>query len=231
MSETVWKEEYVETEEGEVIQVKVGVPEVVREDVLVVVTHPYGLLGGDLDNPVCMAVGRMAVEKGLVTVRLNFRGVGESSGTGSWRGQAEQQDVLSVISRYETHPAFTSPPRIALIGYSYGSLISGSLLSRHPSIALYTAIAYPFSVAWALTLFNQEAYLRPLQESPSIPKLFIHGNRDQFTSTDAAAAKVKTMGDSASISTLQYADHFFGARKTKIVVERISAFLDDNLKM
>nr|MCU0539985.1 alpha/beta hydrolase [Desulfobacterales bacterium] len=58
----------------------------------VVVTHPHPLYGGDMDNPVVLAVCRAFRRKGFSTLRFNFRGVGGSGGHHD-RGVGECDDV------------------------------------------------------------------------------------------------------------------------------------------
>ncbi|RKO92789.1 Alpha/Beta hydrolase protein, partial [Blyttiomyces helicus] len=59
--------------------------------------HPYGPLGGNMDNNVVAALFRNFASKGFMVIRFNFRGVGNSTGKTSWRGQGEVDDVLTVV--------------------------------------------------------------------------------------------------------------------------------------
>ena len=45
-----------------------------------VLTHPWGILGGDMDNNVPSEIANALTTFGYNTVRFNFRGVGRSSG-------------------------------------------------------------------------------------------------------------------------------------------------------
>jgi alpha/beta superfamily hydrolase len=54
----------------------------------VVITHPHSLYGGTMHNQVVETLVRVYQNKGLTTLRFNFRGVGESEGTyGEGRGE------------------------------------------------------------------------------------------------------------------------------------------------
>ena len=59
----------------------------------VIVCHPHPLYGGDMDNnvvtSVCNALGRSSI----ASLRFNFRGVGNSSG--SYSEGLGEQDILS----------------------------------------------------------------------------------------------------------------------------------------
>ncbi|MCA3157115.1 MAG: alpha/beta hydrolase, partial [Burkholderiales bacterium] len=48
---------------------------------LAVVCHPHPLFGGTLDNKVTQTLARALVALGFVSVRPNFRGVGNTAGT------------------------------------------------------------------------------------------------------------------------------------------------------
>ena len=47
----------------------------------VVICHPGPLNGGNMDNNVVMAVAMGLVDRGIASIRFNFRGVGNSQGT------------------------------------------------------------------------------------------------------------------------------------------------------
>ena len=63
----------------------------------VIVCHPYGMLGGNLHNNVVVAVTKALGDAGFTTLRFNFRGVGRSSGRGTWRGDGEMEDLRTAI--------------------------------------------------------------------------------------------------------------------------------------
>ncbi len=59
-----------------------------------VVTHPYGMLGGNMHNNVVKSVCGRLSELGLTSLRFNFRGYGGSTGRPTWRGGGEKADVM-----------------------------------------------------------------------------------------------------------------------------------------
>ena len=58
----------------------------------IVVCHHHPALGGNMNSPLVAAVCRAASEMGFVTLRFNFRGVGNSDGEFS-NGKREHDDV------------------------------------------------------------------------------------------------------------------------------------------
>ncbi|KAJ2724223.1 hypothetical protein GGI07_002093 [Coemansia sp. Benny D115] len=63
----------------------------------VVLLHPYAPLGGQFRNNVVSEVRRRMTPHVSVCIALNLRGAGCSEGRTSWTGQAEQEDLRSVL--------------------------------------------------------------------------------------------------------------------------------------
>ena len=74
---------------------------------LAVVCHPWGKLGGCMDDGVVRTVSRALALGGIGVCRFNFRGVGESTGSSGYTGneQVHERDIGR---------AFWSRARIAL---------------------------------------------------------------------------------------------------------------------
>src|ERR1700754_1872050 len=81
------------------------------------VLHPHPLGGGTMHNKVVFRAATGLVDAGLLTVRFNFRGVGESTGEhGDVEGGMEDlRDVLDYLS------AEYVGEEITLAGFSFGS--------------------------------------------------------------------------------------------------------------
>lgn len=81
-----------------------------------VLCHPHPLHGGDMDNPVVMALARASRDSGLLPLRFNFRGTGRSGGAHGG-GVAEVRDVEAAASLARS----LAPGRLAVAGYSFGA--------------------------------------------------------------------------------------------------------------
>ena len=79
-----------------------------------------------MNNNVVVRLAANFQQAGCRTLRFNFRGVGGSSGSGSWRGSSEQDDVLAVCRHFLSIDG--APKRILIVGYSYGSAIASSVV-------------------------------------------------------------------------------------------------------
>lgn len=94
-----------------------------------VITHPHPLYGGNMHNNVVYAAHQAARDKGLSTLRFNFRGVGASEGEHEG-GPGEIQDLSVALDEAGTEPI--------IIGYSFGSWIAANWLQQgdHPCILI-----------------------------------------------------------------------------------------------
>lgn len=91
---------------------------------LALVCHPHPLHGGTLDNKVVQTLARAFVQLGWRTLRLNYRGVGQSAGV--WdegRGETDdaQQALLSLAQAHEP---------LLLAGFSFGGFVAAQLAQR-----------------------------------------------------------------------------------------------------
>lgn len=137
-----------------------------------------------------------------------------STGRTSWRGLKEKADVEAVC-RYALTQLEAPPARLVLIGYSHGSLVIAAVGGEMPEVLAYAAIAFPFSVAWALTLFHQGAFLAAAARG-SKPKLFLMGTEDNFTGINTFRARVKALPSPLEVVEVKGADHFFFGIETKV---------------
>src|SRR5437764_9191735 len=81
------------------------------------VLHPHPLGGGTMHNKVVFRAAAALNDAGLVTLRINFRGVGQSTGEHD-EGRGEREDVRAgldyLADKYRTE-------EITLAGFSFGS--------------------------------------------------------------------------------------------------------------
>ena len=134
--------------------------------------HQYSVMGGSQE--LMRGIARsFALHHGVTACTLNLRGVGGSSGMPSLTGSSEVADVAAV-GAWLQEAGFT---HILLVCSSAGGPIGGSALDRVPAFTGYVALGYVFG--WcASILFG--GHFRAVLDSPK-PKLFIQGDRDEFT--------------------------------------------------
>ncbi|CAB4378601.1 unnamed protein product [Rhizophagus irregularis] len=198
-----------------------------QEDKAVIISHPYGPLGGNNNNNVVVAVENFFLRKGYLTLAFNFRGSGKSKGRTSWTGEPENNDFRTMLNFLANSGKISDDniviiPKISgviIIGYSYGSLMATSLTSsptQYPFTTSFVLISLPLSVIWFLTFFRSSAYqtnLQNLLSSSSTRVLFIFGDSDQFTRASKYKQWIKdnnVLGNERwNVVELKGVDHFF----------------------
>jgi alpha/beta superfamily hydrolase len=158
-----------------------------------VVCHPHPQYGGDMDNPVVVAAAEALVDRGVATLRFNFRGVGGSEG--SYSGTfAEVDDARAAVAfARERLP----DAALALGGYSFGAMVALAAGYDDPQVERLFAIALP------VTMFDTSAIVGSTK-----PKLFLLGDRDAYCPFAALESLVKTLAGPNTLVKLSGADHF-----------------------
>ncbi len=95
---------------------------------LAVVAHPHPLFGGTLDNKVAQTLARAWLQLGFVSVRPNFRGVGQTAGVHD-QGKGETDDLLAVLAHMRPEVAQQAGVTVealpmALAGFSFGAAVA-----------------------------------------------------------------------------------------------------------
>src|SRR5690554_4111282 len=90
------------------------------------VLHPHPLHGGTRDNKVVTTIGRACLQRTLVTVRPNFRGVGNSAGEFD-SGKGETADMQMLVEQFlQAYPNLAETPWV-LAGFSFGTAVAAQL--------------------------------------------------------------------------------------------------------
>lgn len=138
-----------------------------------------------------VAAGSAAAES-VEAVVYNARGVGGSGGASTWLLGDETRDVVTVCDHLmASQPA---PRRLVIVGSSAGAVAGGSALPalclRQPrALHAYVAIGYPFG--WtASVLFGSHYHAVFVPATTTLPKLFLVGDEDGFTSPSQLVAMV-----------------------------------------
>ncbi|MDX1670285.1 MAG: alpha/beta family hydrolase [Limnobacter sp.] len=92
---------------------------------LAVLAHPHPLFGGTKDNKVVQTMARAFLQLGYITVRFNFRGVGQSEGEHD-HGVGETNDLVEMVQKAHTTllgPELKDEP-VTLGGFSFGAFVT-----------------------------------------------------------------------------------------------------------
>jgi len=179
-----------------------GVLQLVRElpagppRAVAVICHPHPLHGGTLNNKVVHQLALSFRELGAVSVRFNFRGVGESQGDFD-EGRGEQQDLSAVAGwardRWPDLPLW-------LGGFSFGAMVA---IRAAESLSPQRLV----SVAPAVNHFAAGPF-----EVPATDWLVIHGDADEVVPVADVRALAETSPQSPHLVVLNGAGHFFHGR-------------------
>ncbi|KAJ3176667.1 hypothetical protein HK101_010387 [Irineochytrium annulatum] len=194
--------------------------------ICVILTHPYGRLGGSLDNNVVERCTAYFAQEGLMTIRFNFRGVGRSTGWGTFRGIGELDDVVSVYKWAKLQQG-GAPRNFIICGYSFGSVVAAAAACEMPECIGIISISYPYSVLWSLTLFNGQQFTDALELGlRTTPRCFVFGDSDNFTAVKDFQAFYDKLPQKKDLYLAPQCDHFWHGRENE-VVGRIAKWMKD----
>jgi uncharacterized protein len=162
----------------------------------VICCHPHPQYGGDMYHPVITRAVEAASEESLVTLRFNFRGVGESGGVYG-EGIGEKEDVLSAVEYVASRLKSSSSPLI-VFGYSFGAWVGLSAGVQDRRIKGLVAIAPP------VELYNF-GFLKESRKR----KLIIAGDRDVYCPVSPLEDWFQDLEEPKSLTLLPGTDHFF----------------------
>jgi hypothetical protein len=177
---------------------------------IALIAHPHPLFGGTADNKVVTTLARAFRERGCITLRPNFRGVGASEGEHD-HGDAETEDLLALHAwtraRYATLATDSGMPLpVYLAGFSFGAYVTTRLAQR-----LATA---GDSAKWLVLVGTAAGFVEGTRryETEAVPPdtLVIHGSADETVRLDNVLAWAEPLG--LPIVVVPGADHFFHRR-------------------
>src|SRR4051812_33599491 len=105
------------------------------------VLHPHPLGGGTMHNKVVFRAAAALNDAGLVTLRINFRGVGQSSGAHDF-GEGEVDDAKAGLNYLSEHCPRHS---VTLCGFSFGSRVGMELSCSDDRVKYLISIGTPLS--------------------------------------------------------------------------------------
>ena len=164
-----------------------------------------------MDNKVVHTLARGFLAAGVIAVRFNFRGVGDSEGTYG-DGEGEQGDALAVAAwmrdRWPELPLY-------LGGFSFGAMVALTAAARLAPDVLVT-VAPPVHRIDALA------------EQPSCPWLVIQGDEDEIVDVEDVIAWLNALEPGPELRLMSGVNHFFHGRLTELR-DNVTEFLADNM--
>jgi alpha/beta superfamily hydrolase len=166
-------------------------------------------------NNVVMALALGLAEEGFVTLRFNFRGVGESEGEHA-EGEKEFEEVLGALDLIKAWP--DTQRKVGVVGYSFGS----GVILRHDSVQ---------KEADAVALVSPaQRYISdsPLKEQ-KVPSLIVAGDRDRLVDSEKLSEELDAFTTRPESRIFDGVDHFWYGQEGRLVPE-VARFFIENLK-
>ncbi|MFT0849427.1 alpha/beta hydrolase [Achromobacter sp. F4_2707] len=101
------------------------------------VLHPHPLHGGARNNKVVTTIARACTEHGLVALRPNFRGVGDSAGEFD-QARGETTDMLRLVGQFQERYPEIAAGQWLMAGFSFGTAVAAQLYSELATQSLRT---------------------------------------------------------------------------------------------
>ena len=158
------------------------------------VLHPHPLFGGTMHNKVVFRAATALNDAGLLTLRINFRGVGQSTGEHD-EGRGEREDVRAGLDYLaENYPS----QEITLCGFSFGARVGLEVGFVDQRVARLISIGTPV-----------DKYDFSFLEQCRKPILFVQGDRDEFGQVARLRKLVVKIPAPAELKVIEGAGHFF----------------------
>jgi alpha/beta superfamily hydrolase len=158
------------------------------------VLHPHPLFGGTMHNKVVFRAAAALNDAGLVALRLNFRGVGQSTGEHD-EGRGERDDARSGLDYLaEKYPDY----EITLCGFSFGARVGLEVGISDDRVRGLVSLGTPVDK-------YDFSFLTECRK----PILFVQGDRDEFGRVEPLRELVAQIPARAELKVIQGAGHFF----------------------
>ena len=181
------------------------------------VLHPHPLGGGTMHNKVVFRAASALNDAGLVTLRINFRGVGQSTGEHD-EGRGELEDVRAGLDYLAEN--YSGQP-LTICGFSFGARVGleiGIPVRRVNNL---------ISIGTPVDKYDFE-FLAECRK----PILFVHGAKDEYGRVDELQRFVSRLERQTSVqlTVIAGADHFFNGHLDELkqaITEWITRQLDN----
>lgn len=140
-------------------------PRVLPAKGVALVLHPHPLGGGTMHNKVVFRAAAALNDAGLTTLRINFRGVGQSSGEHDY-GNGELDDARAGLDYLvQNYPE----EKITICGFSFGARMGMEVGISDERVKFLISIGTPL-----------DKYDFTFLENCRKPLLLVHGEHDEF---------------------------------------------------
>ena len=170
----------------------------------IILCHPHPQYGGDMHNRVITTALDSAHDEGFSTLRFNFRGVGDSTGSYS-EGIGEREDVEAAIEYLHSKQKNSNLP-LLLLGYSFGAWTGIPVAIKDECIKGVVAISPPL-----------EIYDFNFMIGCKKNKLIVVGDKDEWCPVLRLEDWYQQLDEPKSLTLIQGADHFYSYQANLLI--------------
>lgn len=163
-------------------------------DGVALICHPHPLHGGTMTNKVVTTLAKAFRELNCLTVRFNYRGVGQSDGHFD-KGMGETEDTLFMLDWINK---IHRPQKIYMAGFSFGAFVS-----------LRAASKTPLQLAHLLTVAPAVEHEEYNNLHPRCPWTVIIAENDTIAKPKPAYDWVALQNPKPHVLSFEGASHFF----------------------
>ena len=180
-----------------------------------VVCHDHPVLGGSMDSPVVAAICRAAADRGMASMRFNFRGVGGSESEFS-NGEGEQRDLKAALNVMVHWPG-NDRKQLGLVGYSFGASVILEGLRHCKAAKSLVLIAPPISSIESSRVRKDKRH-----------KLFLVGEKDRIAASAELQRALDGVRAPVRFAQIPGADHSLRGHEQE-TAEAVVDFLSETL--
>lgn len=167
------------------------------------VCHSHPMLDGNFNDPIVVEICKAVSELGIVALRFNFRGVGDSEGEFT-NGVKEYNDVKSALDVLRKWPGVHSN-QIAIAGYSLGAaVVIGSLKN------------FKHARAFALVAPTVKSMQSDQFKKDKRPRLVVAGGRDKVAPSLGLQHELDNVRIPVHFMEVREADHSMNGHELEV---------------
>jgi hypothetical protein len=177
------------------------------------ILHPHPLYGGDMGNPVVLALENELLKAGYTTLRFDFRGTSSSPQgySGVTGAVVDVSNAVNLLMSRDIH-------EYGIAGYSFG----GSTALRH---ATESAPLFLITLSASFGLVSEGVFDTTQLSKVKCPTLMFHGQSDRMVPPADIETMSKLLGsDVIETVCLEGEGHFY-QRSLERVMDKVSTFL------
>ena len=176
--------------------------------------HPHPLYGGTFDNKVLYRLAlRLSVDAGYPSLRINFRGAGNSEGVHD-EGRGELDDARTAIDAAADR--FPGQP-LTVIGYSFGAIVGLHAALDDDRVDRLVAVGLPLAPPW------DAGFLAGTDK----PRQFVQGQLDEFGDEGTLRRFAESLTGPVAVDIISRASHLFPGQEDEAVDAVVRALVED----